>query len=107
MSSENWVRVCEQAALQEGEVIGAVAEGRPIAVYLVEGLPYATDDICTHGEARLSEGFVIDHCVECPLHQGLFDIRTGEPMCEPVTEPVRAYRTRFEGGFVEVDTAGS
>jgi nitrite reductase/ring-hydroxylating ferredoxin subunit len=93
--------------LQEGGVIGAQAGEIDLALYLVEGRPYATDDLCTHGDARLSEGFVMDHCIECPLHQGQFDIRTGAPLCEPVTEPIRVYPVRFADGEVEVDVSAA
>jgi anthranilate 1,2-dioxygenase ferredoxin subunit len=47
----------------------------------------------------------MDHCIECPLHQGQFDVRTGEPMCAPVTEPVRTYRVRVVAGTVELAMA--
>jgi naphthalene 1,2-dioxygenase system ferredoxin subunit len=102
MSETSWVRAAPLSHLHEGEVLGIVAGGRAIALYLVDGEPFATDDRCTHGEARLSEGFVIDHCIECPLHQGQFDIRTGAPLCAPVTDPIRTYPVRVTGDVVEV-----
>jgi anthranilate 1,2-dioxygenase ferredoxin subunit len=46
---------------------------------------------------------VEDGCVECPLHQGLIDIRTGAPKCAPITEPVRTYPIRIVDGQVEVN----
>lgn len=100
--SGRWVHAAERAELREGDVIGTQVEGREIALYLVEGQPYATDDLCTHGNARLSEGFVMDDCIECPLHQGQFDIRTGAPLCEPVTEPIRVYPVRFVGDALQI-----
>ena len=50
-----------------------------IAVFRMGEEIFALHDLCTHGHARLSEGFVENGCVECPLHQGLVDIRTGAP----------------------------
>jgi naphthalene 1,2-dioxygenase system ferredoxin subunit len=88
--------------LVEGDVVAADVEGREIALYLVDGTPYATDNLCTHGNARLSEGFVLGECVECPMHQGQFDIRSGQPLCAPVTEPLRTYPVRIVGDSVEV-----
>ena len=106
MTEPRWVATVASDALAEGEVLGVVADDREIALYRVDGAVHATDDRCTHGDARLSDGFVIDHCIECPLHQGQFDVRTGAPLCAPVTEPVRAYAAREVGGTIEVALAG-
>lgn len=105
MTDTHWIAAAPITDLREGEAVSARIAGREIALYLVDGEPFATDDRCTHGAARLSEGFLIDHCIECPLHQGQFDIRTGEPMCAPVTEPVRTYRVRVVAGTVELAMA--
>jgi len=74
--------------------------GRDIALYSVDGQIYATDNICTHGHARLCEGFLEGHEIECPLHQGKFDVRNGAPTCAPVTEAIRSYPVKIEGGRV-------
>jgi 3-phenylpropionate/trans-cinnamate dioxygenase ferredoxin subunit len=60
--------------------------------------------VCTHQYALLSEGYVEDGCIECPLHQGRFDLKTGAALGAPVTEPVRVYRVRAEDGkyYVEI-----
>ena len=76
------------------------AGGREVALYGVDGEVYATDNICTHGQARLCEGFLEGHEIECPLHQGKFDVRTGAPTCAPVTEAIRSYPVKIEGGRV-------
>ncbi|MDR5776468.1 MULTISPECIES: anthranilate 1,2-dioxygenase ferredoxin subunit AndAb [unclassified Caballeronia] len=86
----------------EGEPAAVVAGDKPVAVFRMGDEVFALHDLCTHGHARLSEGFVEDGCVECPLHQGLFDIRTGAPRCAPVTEAVRAYPIRIVDGQVEI-----
>ncbi len=102
MTERRWIACARSDALGEGEVIATVVEGRAIALYRVEGAVHATDDRCTHGEARLSEGFLMDHCIECPLHQGQFDVRTGAPLCEPVTEPIATHAVREVGGAIEI-----
>lgn len=102
MPDRRWTACARGDALREGEVLAVVVEGRAIALYRVDGAVHATDDRCTHGDARLSEGFLIDHCIECPLHQGQFDVRTGAPLCEPVTEPVPTHAVREADGAIEV-----
>lgn len=63
---------------------------------------FALANICTHQYALLTEGFVEDGCIECPLHQGLFDIRTGKALGAPVTKDLQTFATKFEGGKVFV-----
>ena len=62
-----------------------------IAVYRAKGQYYATQDLCTHEHAYLSDGVVIDCIVECPFHQGRFDVRNGKPMGAPVIVPLKVY----------------
>ena len=93
----NWVRVGAMADFGEDGVFGAEAGGAPVAVYLVGEDVFATHDICTHGFARLSEGFLEDGLIECPLHQGLFDVKTGAPAGAPCTEPVKTFPVKVDG----------
>lgn len=86
----------------EEEPVAVVAGNKPVAMFRLGDDVFALHDLCTHGHARLSEGFVENGCVECPLHQGLVDIRTGAPKCAPIVEAVRAYPVRVVEGQVEV-----
>lgn len=105
MSTNIWVDALSTDDLPEDDVKGVVVAGRDIAVYTVGGEVYATDNLCTHGHARLCDGFLDGHEIECPLHQGKFDVRNGQPTCAPVTEPVRSYPIRLEGGrvYLQID----
>jgi naphthalene 1,2-dioxygenase system ferredoxin subunit len=100
MDELQWIDATAVDDVPEDDVIGVVVGDRDIALYNAGGEIYATDNICTHGHARLCEGFLEGHEIECPLHQGRFDIRTGAPMCAPVTEAIRSYPIRIEGGRV-------
>lgn len=100
--SEQWIDSCSLDDIPEDDVIGVQVQGRDIAFYRVEEDVYATDNICTHGHARLCDGFLEGHEIECPLHQGRFDIRNGKAMCEPLTEDIRTYPIKIEDGRVYV-----
>lgn len=97
MSTPTWVDALSADDLPNDDVKGVVIAGRDIAIYTVGDEVYATDNLCTHGNARLCDGFLDGHEIECPLHQGKFDVRTGQPACEPVTEALRRYPVRLEG----------
>lgn len=66
-------------------------DGRKIALYNYDGDFYATDDVCTHRRARLTDGFLEGRIVQCPLHFGKFDVVTGEPQNPPCKEPLATY----------------
>lgn len=101
--SDDWVDVTSADDVPEDDVIGVDIAGKSLALYQVDGEIYATDNLCTHGNARLCDGFLEGHEIECPLHQGKFDIRNGKAMCAPLTEDVRTYPVRIEGSRVFVD----
>jgi 3-phenylpropionate/trans-cinnamate dioxygenase ferredoxin subunit len=69
------------------------------------GAFYAIADECSHASIPLSEGDVGDGEIECYLHGSRFDLRTGEPIGLPATEPVPIYRCIVEGSDVLVDVS--
>lgn len=100
-----WVEAAALDDLPADDVKGVQVEGLDVALYRVQDKVYATDDICTHAQARLCEGFLEGYEIECPLHQGRFDVRNGKAMCAPLTEDLRVYPVRIEGGrvFIALD----
>lgn len=101
-SSATWVKTIEAAAVEQDGVARAQAAGQRLALYVVDGEYFATSDVCTHGQAFLSDGYLDGHLIECPLHQGLFDVRTGAPAGAPCTVAVRTFPVKVEDGFLHV-----
>ena len=98
---DTWIDVAAEDDVFEGAAIGVAAGGQDIALYRTEaGEFFATDNICSHGHARLCDGILEGHEIECPFHQGRFDIRTGEATLEPCVEAIRSYPLKREGGRV-------
>jgi 3-phenylpropionate/trans-cinnamate dioxygenase ferredoxin subunit len=94
--------VCDLAEVPPGTAKRVVADDREIAIYNVDGEIFATDDICSHEEASLSDGELIEHTIECPLHGARFDVRTGKPLSLPAVVPVDTFPVRVVDGKVEV-----
>jgi naphthalene 1,2-dioxygenase system ferredoxin subunit len=94
--ADNWMDAAAVADVPEGDVIGVQVGGKEIALYEVEGEVFATDNLCTHGHARLSDGFLEGREIECPLHQGRFDVCSGRALCAPLTTNIRTYPVRIE-----------
>jgi len=99
--AENWVKAADRGALAEGDVLGVIVAGHEIALYDIEGQLFATDDICTHAYAKLSDGFDNGE-IECPLHAGRFDARTGKATAPPCVDDIKTYPVRVEGGEIQV-----
>jgi len=102
---EFWVEAAALDELPADDVRGVQVQGLALALYRVGAEVYATDDLCTHAHARLCEGFLEGHEIECPLHQGRFDVRSGKALCAPLIDDVRTYPLKIEGGrvFVALD----
>jgi naphthalene 1,2-dioxygenase ferredoxin component len=92
-------------SVPEADVTSVYADGKEIALYEVEGEIFATDNLCTHGAGRMSDGFFDGREIECPLHQGRFDVCTGQAMCAPLTDNIRVYPVRIENKRVFVNMA--
>jgi naphthalene 1,2-dioxygenase ferredoxin component len=93
---QDWINAAALSDVPEGDVIGVQVGGKEIALCEVNGEVFATDNICTHGHARLSDGFLEGREIECPLHQGRFDVCSGVALCAPLTENIRTYTVRIE-----------
>jgi naphthalene 1,2-dioxygenase system ferredoxin subunit len=100
--SDNWIDVIAVDAVPVADVTAVTVNGHEIALYEVEGEIHATANVCTHGAARMSDGFLEGREIECPLHQGKFDVCTGKALCAPLTEDIRVYPVRIENQRVMV-----
>lgn len=101
----DWIDVADRDEVPDGEMLAVSAAGLPIVLINRGGRLAALHDLCSHGQARLSDGFIDGDCIECPLHQGLFDIDTGAPRSPPATEAVRTFPVRLRGSRIEIDIA--
>jgi len=98
-----WIEVAAEADVLEGVGFAVEPEGHEIALFSVDGEVFATNNQCTHGLAMLCDGVVEGPYVECPFHQGRFDVRTGACVGGPVTEPVKSWPVKVEAGRVWLD----
>lgn len=100
--SEEWITVATLDEIADGEMLLVEVGGEEVCLYNLGGSICATQNVCTHGQASLAEGFIEGDCIECPLHQGLFDIRTGKAMKAPATENLRVYPVEVSGDDIRI-----
>lgn len=99
-----WVQACRADEVEPGDTYAAPTEP-PIALYNVDGEFFATQDVCSHAESALSEGYLEGDTIECAWHMGRFCVRTGKALSLPATTDLATYPTRVVDGvvYVEVD----
>jgi len=101
----NWVSVAKLDSIKPGDVVGVTLGEREIALYNIDGAIYATDNLCTHAFALLSQGWLDGDCIECPLHGGRFEVKTGKALGAPVTKDIDVFPVKLEGDDVLVKLA--
>jgi 3-phenylpropionate/trans-cinnamate dioxygenase ferredoxin subunit len=98
-----YVRVCPAAEVEPGTVVSREVDGTPVAVVRCEdGTIHAIRDVCSHEEYPLSDGEIIGCTIECTWHGSEFDVRTGEALNLPATEPVAVYPVDIRDGDIYV-----
>jgi nitrite reductase/ring-hydroxylating ferredoxin subunit len=101
--AESVVRVCAQAEVALDSAKAYEVGDRRLAVFNVGGKFYVTDDECTHAAASLAEGMLEGDVIECSLHFGAFDVKTGEVKAPPCSIALRTYQVLLQGDDVYVD----
>jgi len=94
-----FVKVAKTRDLAEGGMVAVTVGDTEVLLAQVQGQYYAISNVCSHADAWLDQGDLRPTTweVQCPLHQGRFDLRTGHPTAGPANQPVQVYAVRVEG----------
>jgi nitrite reductase/ring-hydroxylating ferredoxin subunit len=104
MAEISFYSVAKTSDLAPGEMtyVEVGPDDEPICLINLDGEFFALNDCCTHEDASLSDGTIDGDEIECPLHGGVFEIRTGQPVAFPVVVPAQTYPVRVVGDEVQV-----
>src|ERR1035437_3137284 len=95
--NDTWTEVCSTDEIEKADVIRFDFDSHTFAVYGTEDdTYYATDGLCTHANVHLSGGFVMDHIIECPKHNGRFDFTTGQAKRAPACADLKIDPVKVE-----------
>ncbi|MCA1669724.1 MAG: Rieske 2Fe-2S domain-containing protein [Thermomicrobia bacterium] len=97
-----WQIALASSDLPERTPKRVAVEGAPVLLYRDGMSVYAIGAVCSHAGGPLDEGKITDHCVQCPWHDSVFDLRDGSVVHGPATYPEPAYDARLRDGQVEV-----
>jgi MocE subfamily Rieske [2Fe-2S] domain protein len=106
---EGWIKVCDSGRIRNEEAIRFDHQKKTYALFRDKnGKLYATDGICTHGNTHLGDGLVIGNTVECPKHNGRFNLEDGTPVRPPVCLGLAIYpvEERNESLWLNIKKAG-
>ena len=98
----HWTPVCAFDDIDDEDVMRFDHAGKTYALYRVDNRVYATDGLCSHERVHLADGLVMEHVIECPKHNGRFDIRDGRALGAPVCVNLKTYPARVHGGQVQI-----
>jgi MocE subfamily Rieske [2Fe-2S] domain protein len=113
VDTDGWIEVCAAVDLGPSDVIRFDYGKKTYALYRdSDGQLYATDGICTHGNTHLADGLVKGKIIECPKHNGRFNLADGSPARAPIcrglaTFPIEERKGRLYLNVVRAGGAGS
>jgi len=99
-----WVDALSVDEIEADDVMRFDHDGKTYAIYRTEDDEfYCSDGLCTHEQVHLADGLLMGCEIECPKHNGRFDIRSGEALCRPAVIKLQTYPARQTDGRVWVD----
>ena len=101
-----WQDVAAAEDVAEDVPVSVKIGERDVGIYRIGDALYAMEDVCPHAYALLTQGFIEDDTVECPLHEALFHIPSGKCLREPGGRDLATYKVKEEGGRIFVSTDG-
>jgi nitrite reductase/ring-hydroxylating ferredoxin subunit len=78
-----WYLAARLEDIPEGKGLEAHVNGMDIALFKVDGIPYAMDNICPHRQGPIAEGELDEDVVSCPWHAWEINVRTGKVVYNP------------------------
>ena len=95
-----WHDVAARDQLDPDFPLGVVVGEQAVGIYLLGNEIRAVQDVCPHANALLSQGFVDNGVIECPLHGAQFEIATGKSLTEICDQNLVCFPVRVENGRV-------
>lgn len=102
---DGYERVASLADVPEGEMrLAKAPDGVQVTLANIGGEVYCFENMCSHEDAGLNFGWLLPEIcqVECPLHEGRFDLKTGAATQAPAEDPIKIYDVRIEGDDIYV-----
>lgn len=99
--ANGWLEICSNDELGHDDILRFDHTKKTFALYRnKKGKLFATDGVCTHGNTHLSEGFIKGEIIECPKHNGRFNLKDGSPARAPICRGLATYPIENRNGKI-------
>ncbi len=88
--------VCKLGDLKPNHPQTFEIDDRFVVVVAIDEGVYCIEDLCTHDGGTFDGGELTGNCIACPRHGAKFDVRTGEAVTMPATEPTLSHEVKIE-----------
>ncbi len=102
MNNNDWVYVCEKDSIELEDLRRFDYNQKTYCIYHFKEGYFATDGMCTHEDVHLEDGLVMDNEIECPMHQGIFNIMTGKVIQDPPCDDLKTYQVKIENNKIYI-----
>ena len=102
-SNDEWLEVSDDSGIEIEDIIRFDHGNKTYCIYNIKDGFFATDGMCTHEEVHLEDGLVTDDEIECPMHQGIFNIKTGKVVLDPPCDDLKTYPIKIENDQIFID----
>ena len=103
MPEDNWIEVAKTDSIDMEDLIRFDYASKTYCIYRIEDGYFATDGMCTHEAVHLEDGLVMDDEIECPMHQGVFNIKSGEAISPPACDDLKTYPVKVENNLIYIN----
>lgn len=97
-----FVKVTTADAIPSDDMRGFEVNGVKVAIASVGGELYAFHNCCTHQQFELTDGFLMDDRVTCTFHGATFDVKSGDVVALPATQPLPVFELKIENDEIWV-----
>ena len=101
--NKEWLEVSDDTEVEVEDIIRFDHDNKTYCIYRLKDGYYATDGVCTHENVHLEEGLVIDDEIECPMHQGIFNIKNGKAISPPACDDLKTYQVKVEENKIYIE----
>ena len=97
----DFMKVCKKGDIPVGSGKTVEVNGKPVALFNVDGQLCAISNTCRHKGGPLGEGELDGKIVTCPWHGWRYDVTTGGNETNP-SMPIEKYPVKVDGEEVLV-----
>ena len=99
----NRIYVCNKDEIDFEELKRFDYNNKTYCIYHIKDGFFGTDGICTHEEVHLEDGLVMGDEIECPMHMGVFNIKTGKVVMDPPCEDLKTFKVKEENFKIYIE----